>query len=74
MPVDGEGTAEPCCILDQRQHCSASLLVGQIHVRRIKERRVHDVQWEFEQMIDIGLLEDLSGSRAVPDRFVVATR
>ena len=74
MPVDGKNAAEFCYIFDQWQHGSASLLVGQVHVGGIKQRCVHDVQWQFEQMFDVEVLENLSCSRAVSDRFVVADR
>ena len=32
------------------------------------------MQWEFHQIIGIQVLEDLSGSRAVSDSFVIAKR
>ena len=69
MPVNGNDAAEPGCILDQRQHRRMSLLIGQVHIRGIKQSRVHDVQRQLQQMIDVGMLENLS----VPARYPIVS-
>ena len=71
MPVNGKDTTESCYILSQWQYGSASLLVGQVHVRRIKQRRIHDVQRQLQQAINVEMLENLSSPGTVADRFVV---
>ena len=52
----------------------SGLFKGKIEMAGVKQRGIHDMQWEFEQPCRGERLEDLSGSRTISHGFIVSNR
>src|SRR5262249_49790734 len=74
MPIERNAPAKSCNLFDDPVDSLVCFNSCQMQVRRIKQRRIHHMQWQLKQRFSAEMAVNLRGAGAKPDRFVVTDR